>query len=361
MKKLFFFGVPLSVCNLRCHYCYLTTRASQYEGVIPKMEYTPDQIAYAMRKDRVGGESYFNICADGETLLLPHLEDYVDLLAKEGHWIEIVTNMVANKGLNHVLSLSPASLSQIEFKCSLHYLQLKERNLLDTFAENINHAHEAGASINVEITPSDELIPFIDEVKEYSITNFGALPQLTIARDDSSPSIKRLTKLSLEEYNEIWSSFDSNFWQYKTTIFGKKQTGFCNAGSWSYYVNMATGEARQCYCGRLVGNLFSNPDKPLPNKPIGKCPLPHCYNGHVLLTLGDIANATPIRYGDIRDRECVDGSHWLQPQLKSAFNTKLQESNTLPSSMEQRLAILETDTYEIAKHLKSGLSGSHNR
>lgn len=73
MKKVILFGIPLSVCNLRCHYCYLSQRPSSYEGVIPQMKYSPEQIAYAMRKERLGGISYFNLCADGETLLLPEL------------------------------------------------------------------------------------------------------------------------------------------------------------------------------------------------------------------------------------------------------------------------------------------------
>lgn len=99
MKKAFLFAIPLSVCNLRCHYCYLSQRPSSYEGVIPEMQFSPEQIAYALRKERVGGVSYVNLCADGETLLLPNLARYVELLAREGHYMEIVSNMVLNQ--NH--------------------------------------------------------------------------------------------------------------------------------------------------------------------------------------------------------------------------------------------------------------------
>lgn len=45
------------------------------------------------------------------------------------------------------------------------------------------------------------------------------------------------------------------------------------------------------------------------------------------MTLGTIPGATEVRYGDIRDRERADGTHWLQPELKAFFNTKLEESN----------------------------------
>lgn len=360
MKKAFLFNIPLSVCNLRCHYCYLTTRASQYEGIIPDMAYSPRQVAYAMRKERVGGEAYVNLCADGETLLLPKIEEYAGALASEGHWIEIVSNMMATKRLDRVLELDRDLLKRIEFKCSLHYLQLRDRGLLDLFSKNVTRAREAGASINVEITPSDELIPHIDEVKDYCMREFGALAHLTIARNDGSQQIDRLISLSLDDYNATWSTFDSSFWEYKSTIFGVKQTGFCNAGSWSYYVNMSTGKMRQCYCGRSVGNLFDDPDAPLPDKPIGRCSLPHCYNGHVFLTLGTIAGATEIGYGDIRDRRCSDGSHWLQPELKEAFNTKLESSNREHSKLKQAVSIAKSTAYERAKKARSALLGNNS-
>ena len=120
MKKAFLFAIPLSVCNLRCHYCYLSQRPSSYEGEIPEMKFSPEQIAYAMRRERVGGGSYINLCADGETLLLPNLARYVEVLAREGHYMEIVSNMVLTKKLEPLLELGSEVLSHVEFNCSLH-------------------------------------------------------------------------------------------------------------------------------------------------------------------------------------------------------------------------------------------------
>ena len=45
------------------------------------------------------------------------------------------------------------------------------------------------------------------------------------------------------------------------------------------------------------------------------------------MTLGLINGATEIGYGDIRDRTREDGTHWLRPELKAFFNTKLGDSN----------------------------------
>ena len=335
IKKLVLFRIPMSICNFSCHYCYLSQRPVHFQGIQPEMKYTPEQVAYAMRKERLGGTAYINLCADGETLLVKNIEKYARLLAQEGHYIEIVSNMTVTPVLDQILTWPKELLKHLEFKCSFHYLELKKRNKLDLFAENIKKVWAAGGSANVEITPSDELIPYINEVKEFSLHHFGALPHITIARDDRTDGIDYLTSLSMEEYDNTWRQFGSSFWEFKKTIFGKYQNGFCMAGSWSVYVDFYSGDARQCYCGRIIGNIYDYPEKPFPESPIGKCEIPHCYNGYMFLTLGLIAGHNDVRYGDIRDRVKSDGSHWLQPELLAFFNSKLEESNKVPSQISK--------------------------
>lgn len=169
--------------------------------------------------------------------------------------------------------------------------------------------------------------------KEYSLKNFGALPHLSIARNDKTKNIEYLTSLSMSEYNKTWEQFDSDFWRFKKSIFGKYQNKYCYAGKWSAYVDLTTGVASQCYCGVSLGDVFEHPEKSFPEAPIGKCRLAHCYNGHLLLTLGLIPNFTEVSYGNIRDREKTDGAHWLQPNLKDFFNGKLDENNSQLSNL----------------------------
>lgn len=318
----------MSICNFRCHYCYLSHRSEQYQGMQPKMRYTPDDFAKAFSLNRMGGACYMNFCAEGETLLTKDIDLYVHALVKIGHYAEIVTNLTVTKVLEKILLWDKDLLKRVEFKCSFHYLELKKKRLLNVFAENVHKIWDAGASANIEITPSDELIPYIDEVKEFSMKEFGALPHLTIARDDRTRGIEYLTSLSIEEYDSIWSTFDSAFWRFKKSIFGKKQNDYCYAGAWSVFVDFATGEASACYGKVKIGNVIANPNKSFPQCAIGKCPIAHCYNGHALLSMGLIPNLNDVHYGDIRDRVTIDGRHWLQPELKDFFNCKLQESNT---------------------------------
>ena len=327
IKKMLLFSIPMTICNLRCHYCYLSQRDEFTTGIQPIMSYTPEQVGYALRPERLGGYAYCNFCADGETMLVKDIDQYIRALVVQGHYAEIISNMTISSILDRFLAWGPELLAQIEFKCSFHYLELKKRGLLELFAANVNRAWAAGASINLEFVPTDELIPYIDEMKEFSLSHFGALPHLTIARDDRTEEIGYLTKLTMEEYDQVWSQFNSSFWEFKKSIFGIRENRFCYAGKWSCYINLTNGNTLPCYFGNSMGNVFEDPDSVFPEMPVGKCELAHCYNGHVYMTFGIVPGATTVGYGDIRDRLRTDGTHWLQPELKAFFNTKLNKAN----------------------------------
>lgn len=335
IKKILLFRIPMSICNFRCHYCYLAQRPEHYQGVQPVMKYTPEQVAYALRQERVGGPCFMNFCADGETLLTKDIDKYVKALVEQGHYAEVVTNLTVTNILDKFLCWDKELLKRLEFKCSFHYLELKKKGWLDRFADNVNKIWAAGASANIELAPSDELMPYIEEVKAYSMKNFGALPQLTILRDDRTNGIDYLTNMSEGEYNKTWEPFGSTFWEFKKTIFGKKQTEFCYAGAWSAYIDLTSGLSSGCY-GRIdLGDVFKSPNSPFPSIAVGKCPIAHCYNGHAMLSMGLIPHHNNTTYGYLRDRVKADGSHWLQPELRSFFDTKLEESNLEYSEKEK--------------------------
>ena len=354
IKKILLVRIGTSICNFRCHYCYLAQRDECYQGLQPEMKYTPEQVAQALSAKRIGGHALMNFCAEGETLLTRNIDQYVKALVQEGHYAEVVTNLTVTAMLERFLSWEPELLKRLEFKCSFHYLELKKRGLLNTFAENVKRIWAAGASASIELAPSDELIPYIDEVKQFSMEHFGALPHLTITRNDCTKGIEYLTKLSDAEYDRIWSQFDSAFWRYKRTIFGKKQHRYCYAGKWSMYVDLASGYALPCYSGKpLSKDLFSPAfDSPIPEEAIGACPYPHCYNGHALLTLGLIPGASDVRYGDIRDRIRADGTHWLQPELHDFFNTVLCDSNAPDRFFQRQSKLLSLRCRRIARTVK---------
>lgn len=334
MKRMILLAVPMSVCNLRCSYCYLTHRDSCFENRQPKWPYTPEHVAKALSMERLGGPAYINVCADGETLLAKDIDKYIHELLVEGHYVEVITNLTITHVLDKILAFEPELLKRLFFKCSFHYLQLKEKKMLGKFSENINKIWESEASASVEITPHDELIPYIDELKGFSMENFGALPHVTIARNDDSENIEYLTKLDMNEYDEIWGSFDSAFWRFKKEIFLVKRNEFCYAGEWLLATNLDTGYTNQCYMGIKYQNIFEDIDNPIEFTPLGCCMQPHCYNGHSFLSCGVISNFTGNRYGDLRNRTTANGQ-WLKEGVLTFFNSTLNESNDEYSQDEQ--------------------------
>lgn len=161
MKKILLFKIPMSICDLRCHYCYIAQRPVHFQGIQPKFNFTPLEVAKALSKERLGGPCFMNFCAEGETLLTKNLDQYVKALVEEGHYAEVVTNLTVSNILDKFLSWDKELLKRLEFKCSFHYLELKKKGWLERFAENVQKIWDAGASANIELAPSDELIPYI--------------------------------------------------------------------------------------------------------------------------------------------------------------------------------------------------------
>lgn len=334
-------GVPVYNCNFRCEYCYLGQHPNAYKrGIIP-FKFSPEYISNYFSVEKLGGYCYFNFCASGETLMHPQIVELVYLLSKQGHYMDIITNgSISKKFVELVNRLDEVQRKHLLIKFSFHYLELKNRDILDRFVENVEYVRSAGISFTIEITPHDKLIPYINEIKEFSLKNFGAWPQITVARNEATPDILLLTQLTREEYKKTWSVFDSEMFNFKIEIFNKKRCEFCYAGLWSIQLNLETGEYYQCYGGNLLGSIK---DEKINFKAIGKCRQPHCFNGHAYLTYGNIPSLETPTYAQMRDRKCIDGSHWLSDECREFFSSKF-------SSMHNEISIAEQN--KIVSHAR---------
>lgn len=274
----------------------------------------------------------FNFCGDGETLLVPEITAYVKALLDEGHFAMIVTNATVDAAFDEMEKWPKECLERLFFKFSYHYLELKKRNLFQRFFRNIRRMRDAGASFTLEATPSDELEPYIDEMKRQSLQEVGALCHITVPRSEKDMSrIPLLSRHEPEEFHKIWSAFNSPFFDYKFSVFGQKQRGFCHGGEWSYYLTMRSDSCtvRQCYCSYVNQDLFEAIDQPLKSIPIGNhCQMPHCFNAHAWLTFGAISERNDPTYDIMRNRICVDGSEWLKPRMKSFMQQRLRDNNS---------------------------------
>ena len=341
IKRLILLNVPSSTCNLKCKYCYITIQ-NRWKSKPLTFNHTPQEIGEALSKERLGGACFFNICASGETLLPHGMVDTIEAILQQGHYIEVVTNGTLSKRFTDIIGFPGNLLERLTFKFSFHYLELKRLDLFDVFFENIRKIQKAGCSFTVEMTPVDELEPHIDDVKDMCLRELGALCHITIARNDLEKDITVLSNHSLEEYVNIWSQFKSKMLDFKKIIFQEKRREFCYAGDWSAYINLGTGNITKCYIPISIGNIFDM-GSPIKFEAIGKCPIAHCYNGHVLLTFGLIPSLTTPTYADIRNRVCLDGTEWVNPRMKEFMEGKLKENNVEYSLVKRAFLYSKTE------------------
>ena len=327
IKKFIDCYIPVTTCNLKCQYCYIT-QSNRWSDALPEFKYSAEHVRKALSKDRLGGVCMLNMCAGGETLLHKYIIDLLRELLYEGHYIWVITNGILTKRFEEIISFPKELLYRLAFKFSFHYFELKRLNKLEEYVKNVKMVHEHGCSFSIEITPHDELIEYIDEIKEFCYKNFGALCHITVARADNTSDKHILTNLSKENYRKVWSAFNSSMFSFKLSTFLAKRREYCYAGKWSYSLNIGTGIIQQCYSSNEYKNIFDDIYSNIELNSIGKkCLEPHCYNSHAFLTFGDIPSLDTPYYEEMRNRVCEDGSEWLNPYMKEFCSHKLIENN----------------------------------
>lgn len=317
--------VPYKFCNLQCSYCYVRQKRN-FEEVdlkLPSARY----IAKALSPVRLGGIALINFCAGGETLLVKELIPIIAELVKEGHYISIVTNGTVSSAFDELLKCG-IDLKHIFIKFSFHYLELKRTKMLERYFENIRRVRKAGCSVSVELVPSDDLVPFIEEIKECCLRNVGALPHLTVPRDDRDMNLKILTEYDLGEYRRIWGQFNSQMFDFKLDNVSIKRFENCKAGEWSFQLNLETGAINKCLGNPYLDNIYDDICETIHLEAVGgDCCLPYCYNCHSYLALGLVEEIEAPTYWEVRDRETLDGHHWVTDEMKAVFTQKLYLNN----------------------------------
>lgn len=353
IKRFIDMYVPITACNLRCPYCYITQHRL-FEASLPKFTRTAEEVRKAFSIERMGGSCFINICGGGETLLSSQVIGYVRALLEEGHFVSIVTNGTISKRFDEMVQFPSELLEKLFIKFSYHYLELKNRKMLDRFFENVIKMKEAGASFTVEETANDESIPYIEEMIQVCESRLGAKPHMSVGRDETvDGELPILTHLPKDEYVKKWSIFQSEFFDFKYSIFGVERKEFCYAGDWSFWVNVETGKAQQCYSSHMSKNIYDDVNKPFALNAVGnRCLECHCYNGHAFLTAGNIPSLNTPTYAFLRNRICSDGSQWLSPIMNEFMSSRLVESNKEYSFIKKMKTNFVNDFADMKRHLK---------
>ena len=360
LKRYFDVSVPVTTCNLRCSYCYITQLRVTPAKLKP-LPYSLSHIRKALSRERLGGTCLFNFCGAGETLLAPYIVELTREMLEEGHYVMLVTNGLPTKRIKELTEDIPVELRKhLILKISFHFMELKSKGLLDEYFANIRLVERSSISFTVELTPSDDQIPYIDEIKALCLKNLGALCHITVARDESKPGVPILSALSREEYVKVWGQFDSPLFDFKMQIFGEPRKEFCYNGLWGGCIVLETGSISQCY--RLKPTrIFDNISAPIDLCPAGDCGKSHCYNGHSWLTLGVIPELVTPTYLEIRDRVTVDGRHWVGEEMRQFLSQKLADNNEQLTARDKRQIRIKNRFNNTVYSLKKSISGLIHR
>lgn len=321
--------VPTQGCNFKCSYCYIGQRKS-FSNDFFKCQYPMNVMKRATSMERLGGKCIFNLCAGGETLLGEEIILVIEMLLENGHNVSIVTNGTISSAIDKILEFPYELRRDLYFKFSYHHLELEKRNLREVFFQNVKKIQNAKISFSIDITPCDELIPYIGEIRKiFQKYMDGAMPHISVARDTTSSELRILSKYSKDEYKKIWSVFDSEKFDYKIEEFLKLHHEYCHAGNWSFSLELSTGNCRICDGApepkkMNFYNLYENPDEKIPFVEIGcNCPTAHCYNCHALLTLGTIPELKTPTYAEMLDRTDEKGNHWLTEEMRNFYSYRV--------------------------------------
>lgn len=336
MKRFIDIHVPVTRCNLQCHYCYVPQTNMRNIKETP-MHYSPQHIGKSLSVDRMGGICHVNMCGLGETLIPNNIVEIVKEILKQGHYVMIVTNGTLTKRFQEFTKLPMDYKKRLGFKFSFHYLELKRLGILEKFFENIQLIRDNGMSFSLEMTPCDELEPYIDEIKSICYKYVGALCHLTIPRNMGEENIVLLSKHDFNTFYSIWKTFDSEMFEYKANLWEEKRDEFCYAGAWSGLLNIGNGVLRQCYGSCASQNIMKDLSKAINFVPMGNCcDMPHCYNSHSLLGLGCIPDLKG-NYALERDRvDTRDNSHWLTKEMYNFLAYGLDLENKEYTVKEQK-------------------------
>ncbi len=326
MKRFFECLIPVTVCNLKCDYCYVIQEHNRLMKM-PVFQYTSSHIKQALSVERLGGICYFSICGAGETLIPKETLEITKALLENGHYVNVTNNGTMTNRIEEIVSWEPELLSRLHLAFSLHYLELLKHNMLERFFNNVRTARAAGCSVLVQINLYDGYNPYWNEIKELCISELGAAPQVAATRDESSPVFKFHTDGTISDYIKRGEEYESPLWNFTVSNFNLKHNKeFCYAGEWSGTLNLCSGEMTGCYGQGIRQNIFEDITKPIKFMAIGKhCSNKYCINSSHFLSLGCIPSYSEApSYASLRNRAAAG---WYTPQMVSFLSEKLYDGN----------------------------------
>ena len=160
--------VPISHCNLRCEYCYVI-QGNYRDSARPKFRRNPQEIGHAFYPARWHAQQLFvSFCGAGETFLCKEMTDIVTYTLMQGNFVNVTNNGTISPAIEKLVRLPDDLASRLVFAFSLHYKELKSRNLLSVFAENVKKVADSKASFTVQLNLYDGYLDCLEEIKIFA-------------------------------------------------------------------------------------------------------------------------------------------------------------------------------------------------
>ena len=348
-----------SACNMKCNYCYVAQRYDPDMKDVGVFKYPPEVIGKALRKDRIGGTAYVNICGEGETLLAKEVPEVIKHILLQGHFVNVYTNGTLTQRFNEILDVVPKELlSHLSFAFSFHYLELKRLNKLEVYFENFNKMKKAGCSVVSNMVLDDKYLPYVEEIKNVTKANIGAYPQISFPKKHNDNSNWTALTDDEETLKKIGEGFHSNYLDFTEKYFDYDRKQFCYAGKWSFTLELTTGDIARCYNYRPHQNIFENTDSKIKLFPIGNtCSCKAC-GGGLFLPQGVVPSLGAPSYIYVKNRE---EANWYTPIYKQFLEQQLILNNKQYGQLKKTLINALNPIVNFAGLLRAGKRRICNR
>ena len=331
-KKFIECLVPGTACNMRCKYCYISQLSETNMKDVAHFLYSPEHIGNALRKERIGGCAYINICGVGETLIPKELPEIVKHILLQGHYVNIYTNGTLTLRFDEFLKYPKEFLERLSFSFSFHFLELKRLHKLDVFFTNFNKMKSAGCSVICNMVLDDSYLPYIDEIKELTKKQLGAYPQISFPKKAHKHG--NFTSLCKDEVKskQIGATFHSAYLDFTEQYYNYDKHLFCYAGAWSFCLNLATGDVCKCYGHAPWQNIYKNLNSPIKSSPVGNFCYSRACGGGLFLPMGVVPELKTPSYFEVKNR--AEGK-WYTDKYKAFLSQQLWENNEQYSKFHQ--------------------------
>lgn len=331
-KKFIECWVPGTACNMRCRYCYESQLNQIDMKNVAHFSYSPEHIGKALRKERIGGCAYINVCGSGETLLPKELPEIIRHILMQGHYVNIYTNGTLTQRFDELCKFSSDLLERLSFAFSFHFLELKRLKMLDVFFANFNKMKSVGCSVVCNMVLDDSYLPYVDEIKQVTKKHLGAYPQISFPKKAHKHGNYTSLCEDDEESIRIGNTFHSPYLDFTEKYYNYDKHLFCYAGAWSFCLNLSTGDISKCYGHSAKQNIFKNVDVKIKYSPVGNFCQARACGGGLFLPMGVVPELKTPTYIDVKNRPEVG---WYTNKYKEFLSQQLWQNNEQYSALKR--------------------------